>query len=455
MGLEHDRKKVEETIDLMAQKPLSRRQFLRFVGLSSAAVGVGGGAALLSGCGGSETTTTTAAAAGTTATTTATATTAGAAPGAPIKMGYLSDYAIPPNVNSRKVFEAIVEGANARGGWDVGGEKRMLELITYDTKSDPNTARSAVERLVSDDKVDVVFGDATASAWVSVTEGANTLAVVETALPDIYKPEYKLTFGAAHAPIQTPALLGGLPEYIGRAIKKFAVVFSDDPIGQIMSEDVAIGLKAFGAAFDMVSFPPTTSDFAAVATKILAANADGVVFNVNNQALAQIMRALNAASYSGVPIMLHELAPGEVGRMIPLEELEGLVAGIVSWSTDNPVSVAKELKDDYIAKYGEWDDPGFTDLDVFYTYREAVLATGSTQADAVAGVLAGGFQFEGPHGPAKMIARPDMGVADRTVCAIMEIGMCTMQGGRPQKLQTVPLADVEKYATEMWAGLKP
>jgi ABC-type branched-subunit amino acid transport system substrate-binding protein len=179
-----------------------------------------------------------------------------------------------------------------------------------------------------------------------------------------------------------------------------------------------------------------------------------VIFNTSNQGLAQLMRALEAAKWVGTPVMLHELAPGEVGSMIPLTQLEGLMAGIVSWSTDSPNPVAKEAKDDYVAKYGKWDDPGFTDLDTYFTYRAAVQAAGTIDGDKVAETLAAGLKFNGPHGEGQMVPRPDAGVADRTVCLTMQLSMCTVKAGAPANIQTESLADVQKYCAAVWGAGK-
>ena len=165
------------------------------------------------------TTTTAAAAATTTAAGGGTTTTAPAVPTPPparrprgasqvIKIGNLTDFAIPPLVNTRKALEAVVEGVNADGGWKVGDTTYTLELISYDTKSDPNTARSAVERLISQDKVNVIFGDQTASNWATETEAAKVLALVGTPLTDVYKPEYKYTFVTSKLPTEAPVRLG-------------------------------------------------------------------------------------------------------------------------------------------------------------------------------------------------------------------------------------------------------
>ena len=106
-------------------------------------------------------------------------------------------------------------GYNAAGGIKAGDTAYKIELISYDTKSDPNTARSAVERLISQDKATVIFGDQTASNWASQTEAAKVLACVGTPLKDVYKPEYKYTFVTSKLPTEAPVRLGWLPTYKG------------------------------------------------------------------------------------------------------------------------------------------------------------------------------------------------------------------------------------------------
>jgi hypothetical protein len=63
-----------------------------------------------------------------------------------IKIGLITDFSIPQLVNNQRVLEAMIEGANNRGGWDVGGSKYTLELIPLDGKSEAATSRSAVQR---------------------------------------------------------------------------------------------------------------------------------------------------------------------------------------------------------------------------------------------------------------------------------------------------------------------
>ena len=45
-----------------------------------------------------------------------------------IKIGLVTDFSIPQLVNNQRVLEAVIEGTNKRGGWDVGGSIYTLEL---------------------------------------------------------------------------------------------------------------------------------------------------------------------------------------------------------------------------------------------------------------------------------------------------------------------------------------
>jgi branched-chain amino acid transport system permease protein len=47
---------------------------------------------------------------------------------------------------------------NAQGGIQVGGKRYPVEIIYYDDRSDPQTSTRLVEKLITEDKVDLVFG---------------------------------------------------------------------------------------------------------------------------------------------------------------------------------------------------------------------------------------------------------------------------------------------------------
>jgi branched-chain amino acid transport system substrate-binding protein len=429
---------------------MTRRQFLRIASLAGAAVAVGGGlSGVLAACGGNTTTTTAPSAA--TTTVSAGASTSATSAAGKIKIGLITDFSIPQLVNNQRVFEAVVEGANKRGGWDVGGSKYALELVPLDGKSEAATSRSAVQRLVTQDKVNVIFGDPMGGAWLDVTEQAKTLTILESMLSNVFSAKYRYSFNVSMLPIETAVRVSYLPTYVGKQPKKWVGASQDSIPGQSMLAMQTGIVKSLGGDFQVVTYEPGTSDFTAVTTKILASNPDVCVLGMTDTALFQLMRSLKAASYAGIRLCPTEFLPGQLKKIGDLTELDGLVTGCFPTATDSPNATAKELMADYSAKYGSWDDPDFMGGDILYTYRAAVQKAGSVDAAAVADVLAAGFESDGPHGKAKMIARPDAGVTDRTVCQIMETLMATVAGGKLSNVQTIGLDDVAKFCAAAWS----
>ena len=58
----------------------------------------------------------------------------------------------------KKAYDFWAEKVNAQGGIEVGGKKYPVEMIFYDDKSDPATTTKLVEKLITEDKVDLIFG---------------------------------------------------------------------------------------------------------------------------------------------------------------------------------------------------------------------------------------------------------------------------------------------------------
>lgn len=81
--------------------------------------------------------------------------------GGPIKIGVaVSDTGVfsVEGASVRHGYEMWEDEVNDRGGIDVGGEKRPVDVIYYDDQSDPETAIKLTQRLISEDEVDFVFG---------------------------------------------------------------------------------------------------------------------------------------------------------------------------------------------------------------------------------------------------------------------------------------------------------
>jgi len=60
--------------------------------------------------------------------------------------------------NLKRAYDFWAGLVNAQGGIEVKGKKYPVEIIYYDDKSDPATATKLMEKLISEDKADLIFG---------------------------------------------------------------------------------------------------------------------------------------------------------------------------------------------------------------------------------------------------------------------------------------------------------
>ena len=71
-------------------------------------------------------------------------------------------------------LSAWVDYVNGRGGLAVGDEKRPVSLVSYDDGSTADATRRAMERLIADDQVDLLFGPYSAGLTTAAAEVAES-----------------------------------------------------------------------------------------------------------------------------------------------------------------------------------------------------------------------------------------------------------------------------------------
>src|SRR5580693_9077837 len=80
----------------------------------------------------------------------------------PVKIGFslpLTGIFAPAAPSQKNAYELWREQVNAKGGLDVAGTKRMVEFVSYDDQSDPGQAAKIYEKLIAQDKVDLLLVD--------------------------------------------------------------------------------------------------------------------------------------------------------------------------------------------------------------------------------------------------------------------------------------------------------
>ena len=185
----------------------------------------------------------------------------------------------PSQLNSYLLWQELV---NAKGGLDIGGkERRKIEFVQYDDKSDPAQAVKIYEKLITDDKVDLVmapWGTQHHFAIAPVVERHKFPLVGNTAASVALrkmKPGY-LWF-------TTPMMPDNLADEMAamlkeRSVKKVAVLYN---LLQFASENVQFLIPALKkAGIEMVfnaKYPPDIKDMTSMLLEIKNLNPDAVL----------------------------------------------------------------------------------------------------------------------------------------------------------------------------------
>jgi len=197
--------------------------------------------------------------------------------------------------NQLRGYQLCVKHLNEKGG--VLGRK--LELVLYDDGSDPAMALRLYERVITQDKVDLVlgpYGSPSTEAVADVNEKYKMPMVAPTAATtSIYKKGRKFIFS-----MDPPAevFLEGLIDMAAKkGLKTVALINADDLFGRATIQGTITLAKKKGLEVVFVdAYPLGTTDFSPILTKVRTANPDvlgGATRFEDAVAITRQMKALN------------------------------------------------------------------------------------------------------------------------------------------------------------------
>jgi len=277
----------------------------------------------------------------------------------PIRIGFslaqtgLFAAAAPSQLNA---YELWRDQVNAAGGLNVGGEQRMIEFVMYDDRSDPAEAVRIYEKLITEDKVDLLlapWGTPHHFAIAGVLEKhgfpmvGNSAASVQ--LRDINPGN--IWFPTSAIPDRMAEELVKLMQSQG--VESVAIITNQLPFSLEIKQFLVPALEGAGITIAVNDeYPPDVQDMTAMLTGIASAAPDAII------ALSypsDSVLYMNQARELGVNAPFHFVLVGPTidffaGMFGPA--LDGIVT-IGHWSpynTDWPR--ARPFFDAYVAKYG-------------------------------------------------------------------------------------------------------
>jgi branched-chain amino acid transport system substrate-binding protein len=172
-------------------------------------------------------------------------------------------------------YELWREQVNARGGLDVAGKKRIVEFVQYDDQSNPGNAVRIYEKLITDDKVELLlapWGTPHHFALAPILEKhkfpmvGNTAASVQ--LREI-KPGY-IWFPTSAIPDKMAAELAEMAKANG--YKTAGIVANVLPLAKEIKASLVPALAKAGIQLKInEEYPPDIKDMTAILSKVKAA----------------------------------------------------------------------------------------------------------------------------------------------------------------------------------------
>jgi len=300
-----------------------------------------------------------------------------APPEAPIKIGaslpLTGDFS-EPGTAAKLGYELWVEQVNNAGGL-IG---RQVEFVLYDNASDPDTAVADYERLITEDKVDLVVGPFSSRLVIPTSEVAAKYgyAFPEPAggAPHVFDRGLTNIFFCQPAPGADQAIpfadyILSLPEDVRP--KTFAVVSADDPFNLGVVE-AAEALLTEGGLTSILKevYPPDTKDFSSIAAKVADLDPDlilgGTIFE---DSVGQIQAYIEAGYQPrGAFFTTGPSLPKEFDEALG-SATEGVFSAI-SWFEDSTAGDNADFVAAYHAKYGP--DPIAEDSANAYTVGQVL-----------------------------------------------------------------------------------
>jgi branched-chain amino acid transport system substrate-binding protein len=202
----------------------------------------------------------------------------------PIKIGYAisrtGPFAPGAQVTQEPNYLLWAEQVNAAGGINVKGQKRKVELISYDDRSEVETIVRTFEKLMVTDKVDLILPPWGSTANFAVAPLANRHGypvLAPTAL-SMKLVDMKLPYFFSMLPQPYVLMAAAADMLAANGIKTVAVIYMDDVFGLENIAAFEPALKAKGIEIvEKKSYPLGIKDLSPVLRGIKDKNPDAFV----------------------------------------------------------------------------------------------------------------------------------------------------------------------------------
>ena len=282
---------------------------------------------------------------------------------------------------------AGAEIINEDGGFEIGGEKYDIEIVSLDTKQDPRVAIAGAERLVYQEGIKYIIGpnvDETTRAILPVLEKAGAFNICYGWHRELFTPPSKNTALGMIAGYQSaPVIYKYLKEQ--RGVKSLACVPRNDASGLNSRDSCVAAADQLGIKITSSdsTYEPNTSDFFPIMGRIIGQNPDLIVLSgVAPSDAPLLIRAARELGYKG--LMSTETA---MDANIITEIAGEMANGYISVGGASAPELRTDEMKRFIERYskvaGEWNDEAGTKVYALEMLLQTLRVAGAAAIDDI------------------------------------------------------------------------
>jgi branched-chain amino acid transport system substrate-binding protein len=331
-------------------------------------------------------------------------------------LGPLSGGAASYGVELMRGAELRVEEINKGGGLKVGADIYRIKLVSYDHKAQAADTATATNKLIFQDKVKYIIGNAvgaTCNAAQTITEPNKVMFAFVCWGTNNLAPEKPYSFRSMLSQWELAEPFYRWVKENHPAIKRVAAISPNDTSGKDTNTAVVKALKALG--FEVAAdeyYERGTKDFYPVLTKILAQKPDMIdVAAAPPGEAGLILKQAMELGFKGAKGWTAGINPFTIISVAGPEAAEGVWSPAnINVKGDHESPAVRKFGETYEKRYGEV--PGaiaVANYAAFDVFTQAMQKAGSIDTDRVLAVLTK-EQFQTVWGPLALGGKETYGI---------------------------------------------
>ncbi len=253
-------------------------------------------------------------------------------------------------LDQQRGYELWRDAVNAAGG--ITGKK--VELKVYDDNSDPQTAAKLYEKLITDDKVDLLIGPYGSSVTMAASTVAEKYKMVMVtpgaSSKEIWERGYKYTFQ-----MLTPAryqLHQALQLAKEKGYKTVAIVSADSAFPRDLANGAAASAVDLGLqVIFREEYPEKATDLSSLVMKLKKANADVLIAGSYLPDAVLLVRQMKEANYGPKMIQFGPNGPALPDFAKSLGAAAENTLGVSQWEPSATFPGSADFVKAFTAKY--------------------------------------------------------------------------------------------------------